>query len=374
MPERAVYFLEAALPADLPGVSPRTPGTPFPFWGTYALFDFAFASLRGLARESCSLVCDSRDRQAVVQATSRWGRNAVRVRDAENGLDELRRLAASERARSIVVSSLSYAAYIDPRELEGALVGALPRRVRVDSSPMPLYLLPREALLEALEQAARRDPDEGGSLRGFLYGYLPSIVREHADLNGRVFFLDSAMQIWDAHHYLRDNLGMGRASLYLDALAGAQQPTAEAHIGADGSVKDSLVASGALVEGSVTDCVLFPGVVVRPGAVVRQCVIMTGNRIGAGATVANTLILPYQQELNGEADTVGEGAEIGDTRNVMNTRNDDFPRQIARGLTLIGMNASVPPNMNVGTGCYIGPGSGNVLRGMKKLARGASVR
>ena len=374
MADRSVYLLETSLPGDLPGIPPRTPGASFPFWGTYTLFDFAFSAARRLVRDPCCLVCDTRDRPAVTQPASRWGRNALRIRDAENGLDELRRLAAAERSKSVVLCSLSWAACLDPASLARAVEAGGNRRVRVEGCALPFYVLEREELARALEQAARADHELGGSLRGFLGAYLPSVVREHADVEGRLFFLDNVMQIWDSHHLLRDNLGAGRLTQYFESLAGAQQPAIEAHIGASGEVKDSLLAAGAEVEGSVTDSVLFPGVHVRAGADVRQCVIMSGVRVGSGSSVANALILPCQQELGGDTDTVGAGAQIGDTRNVMNTRNDDFPRHIARGLTLIGMNACVPPGMEVGTGCYIGPGSAGVLRGMKKLARGASVR
>jgi hypothetical protein len=101
---------------------------------------------------------------------------------------------------------------------------------------------------------------------------------------------------------------------------------------------------------------------------------MSGTRVGADARVSNTLALPQQAEIGGDAETIGAGALVGDDRNAAHTRNDDFPRQIARGVTVIGMNAAIPGGMEVGSGCYVGPGVSAVLRNMKKLARGASVR
>jgi carbonic anhydrase/acetyltransferase-like protein (isoleucine patch superfamily) len=374
MPDRAVYLLEAGLSADLPGVTPRAVGASFPFWGTHTLFDFAFAALRGSSSEQCWLVCDSRDRPLAVQAAGRWGRAAVRQKDAEDGLAELRRLAASERAPWVIVSSLSYAAHLEPGWAEGAGEIGAGRRLRADGTLLPVYILPREALLQSVEEATRLPAEAGGSLRGFVMSYLPETIREHADVAGKVFFVDNLMQLWDAHHYLRENLGGKSVSRFMEGLDAAQQPSMEAHIAAAGSVTDSVIASGAQIEGTVVDSFVFPGVLVRRGAEVRQCVVMSGTRVAADAKVSNTLVMPSQQELGGEAETVGAGAEVGEARSAMNNRNDDYPRQIARGLTVIGMNASVPPGMEVGSGCYIGPSVGAVLKNMKKLARGASVR
>lgn len=374
MPDRSVYLLEVGLAGEIPGVPPRVVGASFPFWGTHTLFDFAFGALRSLSTDPCWLLCDTRDRQPSQQAALRWGRGAVRQRDSEDGLTELRKLATSERAPWVVVSALSYAAVLEPGDFaQGAEVGA-GRRLRADGTPLPVYLLRRESLLEAVEEAARQPADSGGSLRGFLLSYLPARIREHLDAPGKAFFVDSLMQLWDAHHFLRENLGSGRAARFLRALEGAQQPSAEAHIGPTGFVKDSLIGAGAQVEGTVVDSIVFPGVLVRRGAEVRQCVLMSGARVGADAKTANTLVLPCQQELGGETETIGAGAEVGETRNSSHTRNDDYPRQIARGLTVVGMGSSVPPGIAVESGCFLGPGAGAVLRGMKRLARGASIR
>jgi hypothetical protein len=374
MPERSVYLIEAGLAGELPGIGPRVAGASFPFWGTHALFDFAFGALRPLSTDPCWLLCDTRDRQPTQQAALRWGRGAVRQRDSEDGLTELRKLAISERAPWVVVSALSWAGVLEPGELaQGTDMGA-GRRLRVDGTPLPVYILRRESLLEAVEEAARQPAESGGSLKGFLMTFLPARIREHLDTPGRVFFADSLMQLWDAHHFLRENLGSGRAARFLKAIDGAQQSSAEAHVGPTGFVKDSLIGAGAQVEGTVVDSVIFPGVAVRRGADVRQCVVMNGARIGADAKAANLLILPCQPEIGGEPETIGAGAEVGETRNVSNSRNDDYPRQIARGLTVLGMGASAPPGIAVESGCFLGPGAAAVLRGMKRLARGASIR
>jgi hypothetical protein len=371
MPERSVYLLESGLPDGLPGVSARVVGASFPFWGTRALFDFAFASLRGLSTDPCWLVCDTRDRQHAAQAALRWGRGAVRQRDSEDGLAELRKLATSERAPWVVVSSLSYAALLEPDALpHGAEIGA-EGRFRADGKLLPVYLLRRETLLDAVEQTMRQP--EGG-LRNLVGSHLSARVQEQIDVPGKALFVDNLMELWEAHHSLRVSLGSGRADRFLGRLEGAQQPSAEARIGTTGAVKDSLIGPGAQIDGTVEDSFVFPGVTVRRGAEIRQSVVMNGARIGADSRMANTLVLPWPQELGGEAESIGAGSEIGELRNASHVHNEDSPRQISRGLTVVGMGCSVPPAMVVEAGCCLGPNAASVLRGMKKLARGATVR
>ena len=56
------------------------------------------------------------------------------------------------------------------------------------------------------------------------------------------------------------------------------------------SVTDScLIADGCIIEGSVENCILFRDVVVKKGAVVRDCVLMQGTEVGAGAQISHVV-------------------------------------------------------------------------------------
>ncbi len=56
--------------------------------------------------------------------------------------------------------------------------------------------------------------------------------------------------------------------------------SAPAKVCNDGKVKNSLISDGCLIEGTVENCVLFRGVKVGKGSVVKNCVIMSENTIG----------------------------------------------------------------------------------------------
>ncbi|MCD8201147.1 MAG: glucose-1-phosphate adenylyltransferase subunit GlgD [Clostridia bacterium] len=53
-----------------------------------------------------------------------------------------------------------------------------------------------------------------------------------------------------------------------------------------GKIKNSLISDGCLIEGTVENCVLFRGVKVGKGTVVRNCVIMSETEIGENCTLS----------------------------------------------------------------------------------------
>lgn len=55
--------------------------------------------------------------------------------------------------------------------------------------------------------------------------------------------------------------------------------------GLEANVKNSLIADGCMIEGTVENCVLFRGVKIGKGTVVRNCVLMQWTEIGENCTV-----------------------------------------------------------------------------------------
>ena len=59
-----------------------------------------------------------------------------------------------------------------------------------------------------------------------------------------------------------------------------------AYIGPDGYCENSLIGDGCNIEGTVENSILFPGVVVEAGAVVRNCVLFKETAVRRGATLS----------------------------------------------------------------------------------------
>ncbi|MBI2919025.1 MAG: NTP transferase domain-containing protein [Chloroflexi bacterium] len=104
----------------------------------------------------------------------------------------------------------------------------------------------------------------------------------------------------------------------------------------------SLVFPGCVVEGRIENSVLFPGVLVAQGALVRDSVVLSDATIEAGSVVARTI--------------VDEGALIGPSSYIGYGLSAEHPSPEDEELTVIGRNAVVPQGAAIGQGCLVHPG------------------
>ena len=79
------------------------------------------------------------------------------------------------------------------------------------------------------------------------------------------------------------------------------------HIGEEGVVKNSMIALGCEIYGTVENSVLGSNVIVEEGAVVKDAVVLANSVIKSGATVSYSII--------DENVTVGKNAKIGVEKN-----------------------------------------------------------
>ncbi len=58
-----------------------------------------------------------------------------------------------------------------------------------------------------------------------------------------------------------------------------------ARYGLEANVKNSLIADGCIIEGTVENCVIFRGVKIEKGSVVRNCVLQQGTKVGQNCSM-----------------------------------------------------------------------------------------
>lgn len=63
-----------------------------------------------------------------------------------------------------------------------------------------------------------------------------------------------------------------------------------AHYAPGADVNNALIADGCVIEGEVTNSILFRGVTVKPGAKVRNCIIMQDSFISQGVEIENCIL------------------------------------------------------------------------------------
>ncbi len=111
------------------------------------------------------------------------------------------------------------------------------------------------------------------------------------------------------------------------------QPTI---VGRGASVQDSLVYNGCVVKGTVERSILFPGVHVEPGAVIRDSVLFFNNIVEKGA---------HLNKVVSDVNTVfGADVHAGGPGDVDNSK-----------VTLVGWNNLIPARTVIGTGSIISP-------------------
>jgi glucose-1-phosphate adenylyltransferase len=115
---------------------------------------------------------------------------------------------------------------------------------------------------------------------------------------------------------------------------GDDMPPARFCSGSD--VTGSIVACGSRIEGTVSGSILFPGVTVEKGAVVKDSIVFSGSRLRRGAFIERTIL---DKDV-----TIGAGALIGKVA------------ESSGGITVMGKGASVVRDSVLAQGSIVEPG------------------
>ncbi|OHD53638.1 MAG: hypothetical protein A2Y33_06870 [Spirochaetes bacterium GWF1_51_8] len=111
----------------------------------------------------------------------------------------------------------------------------------------------------------------------------------------------------------------------------------------------SIVGEDSDVSGKIQDSVIFSNVKIAPTAIVKNSIILPGNHIGAGAVIQNTII----DEFSGDNSipNIERNVVIGNPK--PSKRNEDYPKILNFGVTLIGKDVVIPARTEIGGNCYI---------------------
>ncbi|MEW5946123.1 MAG: glucose-1-phosphate adenylyltransferase family protein [bacterium] len=121
-----------------------------------------------------------------------------------------------------------------------------------------------------------------------------------------------------------------------------------------GSVKNSIISQGCLVDGHVERSIVFPHVRIDKGAEVYDSLIMPNNYIGENTVIRRSILDTVSRTTHiGTEPNIGSGSRIGGEG--AGVPNGDHPSLLRSGVTLIGMEAEVPAGTFVGRNCIIYP-------------------
>ena len=148
---------------------------------------------------------------------------------------------------------------------------------------LEVYILSKKLLCEIVDECSARDQfswrkelqtrKDSLYLHGYVWGGFAAQIRSVQE------YYDRSMQLLDPAI---------RAELFTPErpirAKGADKPST--YVGANGRCVNSLVADGCRIEGTVENSVLFPGVVVEEGAVVRNCVLFKEDVVRKNAQLS----------------------------------------------------------------------------------------
>jgi glucose-1-phosphate adenylyltransferase len=218
-----------------------------------------------------------------------------------------------------------------------------PRQPKSDLASMGVYVFSKKALRQWLiEQRA-----------DFGHDVIPAMIEGGARVYGYRFDgywqdVGTIQSYWDA------NLALLSDAPELDLydrewiIHTRSEERAPAKIGATAQVHRSLISHGCVINGSVVNSVLSPGVVVDVGASVRDSIILFDSVIRTGAVVDRAIL---DKEV-----AVGPGAIVGDGPDfdVVNRRE---PGRLNTGITVVGKRAVIPRGVRIGRNVLIGEGA-----------------
>lgn len=115
-------------------------------------------------------------------------------------------------------------------------------------------------------------------------------------------------------------------------------------------IRNSFISDFCYINGTVENSIIFPGVEIGQGAVIRDSIILPFVKIAEGARVTNAII-DESTDSGNEAPNLGVNCRVGYAEELM--ANTTYPKQLHSGLTLIGKNNHFRDGIFIGAACYV---------------------
>ena len=162
---------------------------------------------------------------------------------------------------------------------------------------LEIYILSKQLLLTLVDECSAQD--KYSFRRDVLAGMTGRLKLQSYVWDGYAAQLRSVQEYYDRSMELLQ--GSIRAELFAAArpILAKEDDEASSYFAPGSRVKNSLVADGCTIEGSVENCILFPGVTVEKGAELRDSILFKGTRVRDGVTLRYVITDKYVEVLPG---------------------------------------------------------------------------
>ena len=234
-----------------------------------------------------------------------------------------------------------------------------PKQPKSDLASMGVYVFSKRALRRWLSEDRI---DFGGNV-------IPAMLEGGARVFGYRFAgywqdVGTIQSYWEANMALlvdRPELDLYDKEWLIHTRSEERAP---AKIGATAQIHRSLISHGCVIDGTVVNSVLSPGVRVDVGAVVRDSIVMFDSVIRAGAVIDRAIL--DKEVVVGQGAIVGEGPYDGPP-------NKREPTRLNTGITVVGKRAVVPRGARIGRNVRIDEDAKSADYGGRVVKSGGSV-
>ena len=177
---------------------------------------------------------------------------------------------------------------------------------------LEMFIMRTDFLKKIVQESASKS--QHSLVRDILQGRKDEFVIKGYEHKGVFTKIDSLAAYYQANMSLlkaESRTGLFREDAPIYTKVGDNAPV---KYGLESNVKNSLVADGCVIEGSVENCILFRGVRIGKDTVVKNCVLMQGTHVG--------------EKCNIEAIVADKNVEISNERVL--TGSSDFPLYLGK--------------------------------------------
>lgn len=236
-----------------------------------------------------------------------------------------------------------------------------PENPTSNKASMGIYLFNTDILLDTLTSVNIPDLDFGNHI-------IPDLIKSKNVYS--YDFNDYWKDVGTYEAYLESNLELAKINHCLDLyhpnwkIYTKSEDLPPVKFGDKATVNGSLISNGSVVDGSLENCVLSPGVTVNSGCLLKNCVILNNVTIGQNCVIENTVI---DKDVSiGDNCIIGFGTDL--------TPNEEIPGVLSCGINVIGKNARIPSSTTIMRNCRVCSSSKDDSFKEKVIQSGSTIR